>query len=85
MFSQANDVLGVRRRGNRSRKQSHQDGRPVKAEVESTLNFCKVPMTVLDKLLGDILRLGADVQVLEPPELRAKVHIALLDAVKRYI
>ena len=49
------------------------------------MNFCKVPMTVLDKLLGDILRLGADVQVLEPPELRAKVHIALLDAVKRYI
>jgi len=85
MFSQANDVLGTRRRGDQCRKQSHQDGRPVKAEVESILNFCKVPMTVLDKLLGDILRVGADVQVLEPPELRAKVQTALLDAVKRHV
>ena len=45
----------------------------------------KVPYSDDRELLGDILRFGADVQVLEPPELRAKVQTTLLDAVKRYI
>lgn len=45
----------------------------------------KVPYSDDRELLGDILRFGADVQVLEPPELRAKVQNTLLDAVKRYI
>lgn len=45
----------------------------------------KVPYSDDRELLGDILRYGADVQVLEPPELRAKVQTTLLDAVKRYI
>lgn len=37
------------------------------------------------ELLGDILRFGADVQVLEPKELRAKVQKTLLEAVGKYI
>ena len=45
----------------------------------------KVPYSDDRELLGDILRFGADVQVLEPPELRAKVQSTLLDALKRYI
>lgn len=45
----------------------------------------KVPYSDDRELLGDILRYGADVQVLEPKELRAKVQRTLLDAAARYI
>jgi predicted DNA-binding transcriptional regulator YafY len=45
----------------------------------------KVPYSDDRELLGDILRFGADVQVLEPKELRAKVQKTLLEAVGRYI
>lgn len=45
----------------------------------------KVPYSDDRELVGDILRFGADVQVLAPPELRAKVQTMLLDAVRRYI
>lgn len=45
----------------------------------------KVPYSDDRELLGDILRYGADVQVLEPKELRAKVQRTLLEAVARYI
>ena len=45
----------------------------------------KVPYSDDRELLGDILRYGADVQVLEPKELRAKVQRTLLDAVAKYI
>ncbi len=45
----------------------------------------KVPYSDDRELLGDILRYGADVQVLEPKELRAKVQKTLLDAVGKYI
>jgi predicted DNA-binding transcriptional regulator YafY len=45
----------------------------------------KVPYSDDRELLGDILRFGADVQVLEPKELRAKVQRTLLDAAARYI
>ncbi len=45
----------------------------------------KVPYSDDRELLGDILRFGADVQVLEPRELRVKVQTTLLEAVKRYI
>jgi predicted DNA-binding transcriptional regulator YafY len=37
------------------------------------------------ELVGDILRYGADVQVVAPPALRSKVQKALLDAVGRYV
>ena len=36
------------------------------------------------ELVGDILRFGEDVEVLEPPALRAQVKKALLDAAGRY-
>ena len=36
------------------------------------------------ELVGDILRFGQDVEVLEPPALRAQVKKALLDAARRY-
>ena len=45
----------------------------------------KVPYSDDRELLGDILRFGADVQVLEPKELRAKVQKTLLEAVGKYI
>ncbi len=45
----------------------------------------KVPYSDDRELLGDILRFGSDVQVLEPTELRAKVQKTLLEAVGRYI
>ena len=45
----------------------------------------KVPYSDDRELLGDILRYGADVQVLEPKELRAKVQKTLLEAVGKYI
>jgi len=35
--------------------------------------------------MGDIMRFGADVQVLEPAELRSKVQKTLLAAVGRYV
>ena len=45
----------------------------------------KIPYSDDRELLGDILRFGADVQVLEPKELRAKVQKTLLEAVGKYI
>ena len=45
----------------------------------------KVPYSDDRELLGDILRFGADVQVLEPKELRSKVQKALLEAVGKYV
>ena len=45
----------------------------------------KVPYSDDRELMGDILQFGADVQVLEPKELRSKVQKTLLDAVARYI
>jgi len=37
------------------------------------------------ELLGDLLRFGADVEVLEPAELRGKVKRALHEEVDRYV
>jgi predicted DNA-binding transcriptional regulator YafY len=45
----------------------------------------KVPYSDDRELLGDILRFGADVQVLEPKELRTKVQKTLLDAATKYL
>ena len=45
----------------------------------------KVPYSDDRELLGDILRFGADVQVLEPKELRSKVQKTLLEAVGKYV
>ena len=45
----------------------------------------KVPYSDDRELLGDILRFGADVQVLEPKELRTKVQNSLLKTLGKYI
>ncbi len=45
----------------------------------------KIPYSDDRELLGDILRFGADVQVLEPKELRSKVQRTLLEAVGKYV
>ena len=37
------------------------------------------------EIVGDIVRFGADVQVLEPAELRTKVQKGLLEAVGKYV
>ena len=44
-----------------------------------------VPYSDDREILGDIMRFGADVQVLEPKELRAKVQRGFLEAVGRYV
>ncbi len=44
-----------------------------------------VPYSDDREIVGDIMRFGADVQVLEPAELRAKVQRELLEAVGRYV
>jgi len=45
----------------------------------------KLPYADDRELMGDILRHGADVQVLEPPALRTKVQKVLLEAASRYL
>ena len=45
----------------------------------------EVPYSDEREILGDILRFGADVEVLGPADLRAKVRKALHDAAGRYI
>jgi len=37
------------------------------------------------ELIGDIMRFGADVQVLAPPALRAKVQRSFLEAAAKYV
>lgn len=43
-----------------------------------------VPYSRSDELLGDLLRLGADAVVIEPPELRAEMRAAIEAALSRY-
>ena len=45
----------------------------------------KLPYSDDRELLGDILRHGADVQVLEPAALKTKVQKTLLEAASRYL
>lgn len=45
----------------------------------------EVPYADERELLGDILRFGADLEVLQPPELRRLVQAALMKAVQRYM
>ena len=45
----------------------------------------EIPYSDARELVGDLLRYGADVEVLEPAELRVRVHRALLEAVGRYV
>lgn len=45
----------------------------------------EVPYADDRELLGDILRFGADVEVLQPLELRRTAQAALMNAVKRYL
>lgn len=44
----------------------------------------EVPYSNDQELVMDLLRFGADVEVLEPPDLRARVHEALCTAAKQY-
>ncbi len=44
-----------------------------------------VPYSDDREIVGDIMRFGADVQVLQPASLRGKVHRGLLDAAIRYV
>jgi predicted DNA-binding transcriptional regulator YafY len=37
------------------------------------------------EFLGDLLRFGADVKVMAPPELRSRIKTALHEAVGRYV
>lgn len=53
-------------------------------EPEGTY-LLKVPYSDDRELLGDILRFGADVQVVSPAQLRTRVHSALLDAARNYV
>ena len=45
----------------------------------------EIPYSDERELVGDLLRFGADVAVLEPAELRAKDKRALHEAVGRYV
>ena len=45
----------------------------------------EIPYSDERELVGDLLRFGADVEVLEPAELRARVKRALHAAVGRYV
>lgn len=45
----------------------------------------KVPYSDDREILGDILRFGADVEVVAPAELRRKVHAAALEIAARYV
>jgi predicted DNA-binding transcriptional regulator YafY len=44
-----------------------------------------VPYSDDREIVGDIMRFGADVQVLEPKELRAKVQKSFLEAAGKYV
>lgn len=44
-----------------------------------------VPYSDDREIMGDIMRFGADVQVLEPTELRSKVQKGFLEAAGRYV
>ena len=44
-----------------------------------------VPYSDDREILGDIMRFGADVEVLEPRELRRKVQRGFLEGVGRYV
>ena len=57
-----------------------------RSHTESDGSFVlDVPYADDRELLGDILRFGADVEVLQPLELRRTVQTALMNAVKRYL
>ncbi|HMN92723.1 MAG TPA: YafY family protein [Hydrogenophaga sp.] len=45
----------------------------------------EVPYADERELVGDILRFGADVEVLQPPQLRRMVQAAVMKAVERYL
>jgi len=45
----------------------------------------EIPYSDERELVGDLLRFGADVEVLEPGELRVKGYRALLQAVGKYV
>ena len=45
----------------------------------------EVPYSDARELLGDVLRFGADVEVMAPPDLRTRIKRALHEAVGRYV
>ncbi len=44
-----------------------------------------VPYSDDREIVGDIMRFGADVQVVQPPELRRRIHLAALELATRYV
>jgi len=52
--------------------------------LEDGSYILEVPYSNDQELVMDLLRYGADVEVLQPPELRARVHDALTAAANRY-
>lgn len=66
-----------------SGEQWHPDQRS--HETVDGSSVVEVPYSDERELLGDILRFGADVEVLNSPDLRAKVRKALHEAAGRYI
>ncbi len=54
-------------------------------EEEDGSFVLSVPYSDDREIIGDIMRFGGDVQVVEPPELRSKVQKALLEAVGKYV
>ncbi|TSA11067.1 MAG: WYL domain-containing protein, partial [Comamonadaceae bacterium] len=45
----------------------------------------EIPYSDERELLGDLLRFGADVEVMAPPDLRSRIKRALHEAVGRYV
>ena len=45
----------------------------------------EIPYSDERELLGDLLRFGADVEVLAPPDFRSRIKRALHEAVGRYV
>lgn len=45
----------------------------------------EIPYSDERELMGDLLRFGADVEVLAPPDLRSRIKRALHEAVGRYV
>ncbi len=45
----------------------------------------EIPYSDERELMGDLLRFGADVEVVEPPDLRSRIKRALHEAVGRYV
>ena len=57
----------------------------LKRDIAKLRDQLHVPITFNRELIGDIMRLGADVQVLAPPALRSKVQKGFLETAVKYV